>query len=143
MRVFRPVSKRFPITGPFGSVNPNLRGGKPHRGVDIGCPIGTPVWACFDGVIKAALRTEQGEDGARLGNRVALDTPDGQVRALHFHLSSFKCEVGQKVKEGDLIALSGDTGIVTGPHLCFGLRKMPEYEPIEPEFKDEKEGAWG
>lgn len=142
MRVMRPVSKSTPITSAFGQIDPGLRDNKPHKGVDFGCPIGTPVWACFDGTIQVVLRaeepagdTEEAQKQRRAGNRIALVTEDGSYRALYFHLSKFNVKVGDKVKKGDVIGFSGDTGHVTGPHLHFQMNQV--HVPIKPEFDDE------
>lgn len=137
--VSRPVSKNFSITSSFGDVDPKYRDGLPHKGVDFGCPIGTPVRACFDGEVISVHRAEEGtEKNRRAGNRVLIDSSDKTTRARYFHLSSFKCKVGQKVMEGDIIGVSGDTGVVSGPHLHFELRTLPEDTvAFKPDFKDE------
>jgi murein DD-endopeptidase len=137
MRVLRPVSKRWPVTADFGEVNPGLRDGLPHKGIDFGCPLGTPVMACFDGFIGLVRRVEEGtEKERRAGNRIGLYSHDGKVRALYFHLSKFSRSLGESVKAGDMIALSGDTGVVTGPHLHFELRRLPEDESFPGVFDE-------
>ena len=137
MRVLRPVPKRYPVTSDFGEISPGFRDGLPHKGVDFGCPIGTPVVACFDGTVGLVLRLEEGtEKQRRAGNRLALYSADGKVRALYFHLSSFKVQAGQKVKQGDVLALSGDTGVVSGAHLHFETRHLPADVSFQAEFDD-------
>jgi murein DD-endopeptidase len=137
VRVLRPVSKRWLVTADFGEVNPNLRDGLPHKGVDFGCPIGTPVLAAFDGFVGLMRRVEEGtEKERRAGNRLALYSHDGKFRALYFHLSRFECCLGDKVQAGDVIALSGDTGVVTGAHLHFETRRLPEDEAFQVVFDE-------
>lgn len=141
--VKRPVAEKYPISAEFGSVNPKLRGGKPHKGVDFVCPELTPVMACFDGVI-ALLRTKDQvsnaisampDGSAKEGNRVGLYCRTH--RALYFHLDKFLVEPNQPVKKGDIIALSGNTGYTTGPHLHFQLEDLNSNQPIKPEFENE------
>lgn len=139
MKVLRPVGKEYRISSKFGQVDKGLRDGKPHKGVDFACPAGTPVRACFDGVI-ALLRTEKepvGDDKASIqsrkgGNRVGLY--NASHRALYFHLSAFLCDAGDKVLVGQVIALSGNSGNSTGPHLHHELRILNTDESIEPEY---------
>jgi len=129
----RPVDKKYKITSVFGAVNPALRDGLPHKGVDFGCPTGTHVYACFDGVVELIKdETEGTEKQRRAGRRLIIYSRTH--KALYFHLLSPLCELGQKVKRGDVIALSGATGVVTGPHLHFEIRTLNDDEPIEPEF---------
>ncbi len=139
MKVLRPVGKNFRITADFGTVLEGYRDGLPHKGVDFGCPIGTPVLACFDGRVISRWRAEEGsKKNRRAGNRILIDSEGKKTRARYFHLSSFKVILGQKVKKGDTIGLSGDTGTVTGPHLHFELRHLPgDRIAFKPEFEDE------
>jgi murein DD-endopeptidase len=131
MKILRPLDKQYKISSPFGDVNSSLRGGKPHKGVDFACPVGTPLYACFDGYVNL-LKTK--EDNSKSGNRIGIDS--GEWRALYFHLmdDGFKCHCGQKVKAGDVVALSGNTGHSTGPHLHFELRNIITGISVEPEF---------
>ncbi len=105
---------------------------KTHRGLDFRCPKGTPVIAYRDGTIQRA-----GEHEA-LGNRIWLycDVPKEKkaVRALYAHLAKVSVVQGQKVKEGEIIGLTGDTGRADGPHLHFEVRELPEDESIRPLF---------
>ena len=147
MKVLRPVSASFPITSNFGDINLKLRSGKKHKGVDFGCPVGTPVRAAFDGVIllqktqyeisspKNVCKDGTAKEGNRLGLYSSHLTPP--IRALYFHLENFIVDVGQTVKRGQVIALSGNTGYSTGPHLHFELRWLNNDEPFAPEFDDE------
>ncbi len=109
-----------------------------HQGIDFGCEIGTPCIAYRDGLIQIAH-----DNGDGLGNRIWLycDVPSEKkaVRVLYAHLSRMSVGVGIHVKEGQVIGLSGETGKVSGPHLHFEIRQLPEDTPIEPIFYVERE----
>ncbi len=87
-----------------------------HEGIDIEAPVGTPVHVSGDGVV-----TYAGRRGG-YGNVVEVDNGFG-YETLYAHLSKFLVNVGEKVKRGQVIALSGDTGLSTGPHLHYGVMK--------------------
>ncbi len=95
-----------------------------HDGLDIVNDTGTPVFATGDGVIKHAGRRIGG-----YGITVKIDHGFGYT-SLYAHLSKVFVKSGQKVRRGDKIALSGRTGLVSGPHLHYevryrGTRKNP------------------
>jgi murein DD-endopeptidase len=84
----------------------------PHRGVDFAMPQGTPVLAVGDGEVVVAKRS-----GAA-GYYVAVR--HGRTYTTRYmHLRKLLVKPGQKVKRGDRIALSGNTGRSTGPHLHY------------------------
>jgi murein DD-endopeptidase MepM/ murein hydrolase activator NlpD len=86
-----------------------------HKATDFRAKIGTPVVAAGSGiVIKVAWVTGY-------GNTVEIDHQVGGNETLYGHLSIFKVMPGQYVHKGDTIALSGNTGNSTGPHLHFAL----------------------
>jgi murein DD-endopeptidase MepM/ murein hydrolase activator NlpD len=88
-----------------------------HGGVDIAVPLGTRVCAAADGVVIVASRNV-----GHYGMAVFIDHRNGYV--THYgHLSYINVKVGQKVKKGQLIAKSGASGRVTGPHLHFTIKK--------------------
>lgn len=126
-----PTEKAWPITSPFGAMDTNLRT-LPHRGIDIGCPLETPVLACFDGVIVLQIKDEP---GLKTGNCIWLNNYEKMAQAGYFHLSGFRfANPGQKVKQGDIIGYSGATGNVTGPHLHFQLNVLGKHDVYEPRF---------
>lgn len=119
-----PVSG-FPITAPFG----HYSSGKPHYGVDFGCPVGTPVRANRSGkVIKAGWDTSGFANGG-FGNHVRIDSGDGLIE-IYGHMSKLAVREGQTVNAGDNIGASGATGNVTGPHLHFQVNRGGT--PIDP-----------
>ena len=87
-----------------------------HEGMDIVANVGTGVHATGDGVVSYA-----GRDGG-YGNVVEINHGFGYT-TLYGHLSKPLVEEGQKVKRGQVIALSGNTGLSTGPHLHYEIRK--------------------
>lgn len=105
------------ITSPFGyRYHPILHIYRLHTGVDIGAPIGTPVHAAAPGVIIHA-----GWLGG-YGNAIIIDHGDG-LATLYGHLSKIDVAVGQPLAQGQEIGLVGTTGLSTGPHLHFEVRK--------------------
>ncbi|MDR2192617.1 MAG: M23 family metallopeptidase [Endomicrobium sp.] len=106
------------LTSVFGKrVHPTTGKVSMHGGIDIAVPSGTWVGAAADGVVILASR-----DAGHYGVAVFIDHKNGYV--THYgHLSSINVRVGQKVKANQLIAKSGATGRVTGPHLHFTIQK--------------------
>jgi len=104
------------ITSPFGYrrvINGTPRA--PHTGVDLKAAMETPVPAANHGRVVLL------GDFFYSGKSLVLDH-GGALFTVYFHLSEFKAEEGMEVKKGDVIALSGMTGRVTGPHLHWGAR---------------------
>ena len=104
------------ITSPFGYrrvINGSPRA--PHTGVDLKAAMDTPVLAANHGRVVLL------GDCFYSGKSVVLDHGGG-LFTVYFHLSEFKADQGADVKKGDVIALSGMTGRVTGPHLHWGAR---------------------
>jgi murein DD-endopeptidase MepM/ murein hydrolase activator NlpD len=120
-----PVSSRgfsWPLTGPLTS-GFGQRSGKLHAGQDIGVPTGTPVHAIKAGTVIAAGPA----DG--YGIAVYLEHTGGVV-SRYGHLSAIQVRRGQVVDRGDVIALSGNTGTSTGPHLHLEIRIAGS--PVDP-----------
>ncbi|MCI0668829.1 MAG: M23 family metallopeptidase [Myxococcaceae bacterium] len=119
-----PVVVRAPITSPFGvREHPVLGGTRPHTGVDIGLPIGTQVRAV------AAGRVLRASEDAVNGRLVVLDHGRG-VTTAYLHNSALRVEVGDEVEAGQVLALSGNTGLSSGPHLHYQLELAGE--PVDP-----------
>ncbi|MDW8802879.1 peptidoglycan DD-metalloendopeptidase family protein [Clostridium sp. A1-XYC3] len=114
----------YPITSPFGMrFHPVLGYSRLHAGMDIGVPMGTPVYALKDGVVIAA------QSMSGYGNVVMIN--HGDITTVYGHNSSLDVSVGQSVKGGQLISHSGNTGVSSGPHLHFEVRNSSG-QPIEP-----------
>lgn len=109
-----PVDGR--ISGRFGRQRVyNGKPGSPHSGTDIAAPQGTPVKAPAAGVVVFAE-----PDLYLTGGTVLIDHGHG-VGSNFLHLSKLDVNVGQSVKQGDVIGRVGATGRATGPHLHWGL----------------------
>ncbi len=87
-----------------------------HEGVDIANDMGTPVYAAGDGVIESA-----GSTGGGYGIAVEVNHGFG-YKTWYAHLLRPAARVGQKVRRGDLIAYSGNSGLSTAPHLHYEVR---------------------
>jgi murein DD-endopeptidase MepM/ murein hydrolase activator NlpD len=85
-----------------------------HTGVDFAVKIGTPVLAVDDGKIVNA------NWGKSYGKQVVMKVDGGFV--IYAHLNAVRCKPGQKVKKGQIIGESGNTGNSSGPHLHFEMR---------------------
>ncbi|WP_395361234.1 M23 family metallopeptidase [Streptomyces sp. YH02] len=96
-----------------------------HSGQDFAVPVGTPVKAAGSGtVVKAG--PNGGGDGPAYGNAIVVKHANGTY-SQYAHLSKIKVYAGQKVLAGQQIALSGNTGNSSGPHLHFEIRTTPNY----------------
>jgi hypothetical protein len=93
------------------------RGDRLHRALDIPLPVGTPVRAIADGEVIHAQRTPRGDAGIWL----AVRHPSGLV-SRYLHLSSVDVADSARVRRGDVIGRSGNTGHSSGPHLHLDLR---------------------
>lgn len=122
IKLVLPFKAKFSISFPFGFMpkDENIRkkyrelGLLGHNGIDFALPEGTQVLAAYSGkVIQSGIQTD-------LGIAVTIEHRWGQ--SLYAHLFNVKVSVGQKVKRGELIGLSGKTGFVKGAHLHFGIK---------------------
>ena len=95
-----------------------------HKGVDIAVPVGTEIKSPLEGTVTRLFITSAG------GKQMVIKHPDGFVSG-YAHLSKFLFGAGAKVSKGRVIALSGRTGDVTGPHLHFAWQKNGEYKNPE------------
>ena len=89
---------------------------KPHYGVDLAAPVGTPIYAPADGIISLA-----DDDLYFEGAMVLLDHGQGLI-SMYLHVNEITVENGQRVKQGEQIATVGSKGRSTGPHLCWRLK---------------------
>lgn len=96
-----------------------------HSGQDFAVPTGTPVDAVAAGtVVKAG--PNGGGDGPAYGNAIVIKHANNMY-SQYAHLSKIQVKVGQKVAVDQQIALSGNTGNSSGPHLHFEIRTTPNY----------------
>jgi len=103
------------ITSPYG--NRTLQGKTEfHNGIDLYAPEGTPIKAPADAIVSSVYEHAAG------GRQMILTHANG-FKTGYAHLSQWKKSIGSKVKQGDIIALSGKTGEkITGAHLHFTMR---------------------
>jgi murein DD-endopeptidase MepM/ murein hydrolase activator NlpD len=112
----RPVSTGY-ISSGFGErVDPFTGGEEFHEGIDFAAPEGTPIHAVAAGIVTAA-----GPHGG-YGNMVQIDHGNG-YSTRYGHAEKVLVHVGETVQRGDVIALLGDTGRSTGPHVHFEVLK--------------------
>jgi murein DD-endopeptidase MepM/ murein hydrolase activator NlpD len=111
----------------FGPRTPPKAGASSiHAGLDVRCPIGTTLVAMRDGTVTFT--------GRRGGYGLFLEVRHDNGYTTRFgHLSSISAKVGQKVKAGQVVGKTGNTGNSTGPHLHFEIRKNGK--PINPATK--------
>ena len=116
----RPVEGK--VISEFGPRKVSLKdASKDHKGIDIKVPIGTPVKAIADGTVIAA---RSGMKGYGVGVFVDHGIINGKhVISEYGHLSKFDVKVGDKIKQGQVIAKSGNTGTSEGPHLHITIRE--------------------
>ena len=109
--------QRFYLTSKFGyRKDPLGQGTRFHDGVDLRCSY-EPVYAMLPGVV---TKVQHGNTG--YGNYVVLN--HGNIECLYGHLSDIGVEVGEAVQAGDVVAISGNTGRSTGPHLHVKMTYM-------------------
>ncbi|MGL5221950.1 MAG: murein DD-endopeptidase MepM, partial [Plesiomonas shigelloides] len=120
-----PTLKQYRISSNFNPrrLHPVTRRVAPHNGTDFAAPIGTPVLSIGDGeVVKAGYHPYAGNYVViRLGR---------QYQTRFLHLSKILVKQGQKVKKGDRVALSGNTGRSTGPHIHYEF--LLNSRPVDP-----------
>ncbi|QES49473.1 peptidase [Streptomyces venezuelae] len=118
----KPV-KGYTLTATFGKGG-NMWTNK-HSGQDFAVPVGTPVKAVSAGtVVKAG--PNGGGDGPAYGNAIVIKHANNTY-SQYAHLSKIQVKIGQKVAADKQIALSGNTGNSSGPHLHFEIRTTPNY----------------
>jgi murein DD-endopeptidase MepM/ murein hydrolase activator NlpD len=104
------------VTSDFGSrIDPYTAERKMHEGIDIATPIGQPIYAPSDGTV-VFVGTEGG-----YGKVLVIDHGYG-VKTRYGHLSEILVHLGDRVGRGDKVALVGNTGRSTGPHLHYEVR---------------------
>lgn len=97
-------------------MHPTLKKRRPHNGIDLAAPTGTPIYASADGLIEIAQFSKSA------GNWIMLNHQNG-YKTHYFHLNKLAVKSGKKVKRGDLIGYVGTTGYSSGPHLHYEVRK--------------------
>jgi lipoprotein NlpD len=122
--VDKPALLRWPVAAPKLSSRFGKRWGRPHEGIDMAAPIGTPVFAAAAGTVIYA-----GDRVRGYGNLVVLKHAE-DLSTVYAHNSVLLVHTGDRVAVGQEIARVGDTGRSTAPHLHFEVRRRDE--PIDP-----------
>ncbi len=106
--------------------HPVLQRNMPHHGTDYAAPTGTPIRAVGEGVVTAARYGRNNGNFIRIRHNSTYETG-------YLHMSRFAegIQSGVKVEQGQIIGYVGQTGLATGPHLCF--RFWMNGEPVDPQ----------
>ncbi|HID54895.1 TPA: M23 family metallopeptidase [Candidatus Poribacteria bacterium] len=124
LRLMCPLPGGARMTSPFGwRIHPITGRREFHRGVDLAARIGTPVRAATAGRVIFAGRL------GGYGLAVIIEHKNS-ISTLYGHLSVISVGLGQRVKGGERIGFSGNSGLSTGPHLHFEVRVKDE--PVDP-----------
>jgi murein DD-endopeptidase MepM/ murein hydrolase activator NlpD len=110
-------SMRWPLDAYIVSSEYGERWGKVHKGMDMAAHVGEPVYAIADGEVIYA------GDGLKGYGNVVILRHDRKTTSLYAHNSELKVKQGDQVGKGTLVALLGNTGHSTGPHVHFEIRE--------------------
>lgn len=123
--------------------HPILKRNRPHHGTDYAAPTGTPILAVGDGVVTEAQR--RGGNG-----NIVQIRHNNTYKTAYLHLNGFASGIrkGVEVQQGQVIGYVGQTGLATGPHLCYRLyvnnrpvnsvkADLPDGEPLDDEYMEE------
>jgi len=127
----KPMEGNYSVNGFGMRIHPVLRVYRMHEGVDIINDVGVKVYAAGDGVVRFSGRTAGGYG-------VVIEVTHGYgYSTLYAHLSRVLVRQGQTIKRGELIAQSGRSGLVSGPHLHYEVRYQGRKQnPIDYFFDD-------
>ena len=116
---YSPVSVKFRLGDgyKFRAIHPVLGTPRMHNGQDFEVPYGTEIYATGDGTV-----VESGWNSGGFGNHVVIDHGYG-YQTVYGHLSAIRVPKGLNVKRGDLIGISGSTGLSSGPHLHYQVEQ--------------------
>lgn len=110
--------------------------GNLKHSIDFGCPEGTKIYAALGGIVVFVVdhfkETGLDEKFFDLGNRIVIKHKNNEYTAYeHMKYKGSLVEKGQRVRKGELIAYSGNTGYSTGPHLHFEVFNEPNADESE------------
>jgi murein DD-endopeptidase MepM/ murein hydrolase activator NlpD len=119
-----PVNVKFRLGDGYSwrTIHPVLGTARMHNGQDFEVPYGTEVYATGDGSV-----IESGWNSGGFGNCIVIDHGYG-YQTVYGHLSDIRVSKGQQVKRGDLIGISGSTGLSSGPHLHYQVEQFGKHE---------------
>lgn len=133
---FSRVSSRYNLKRRIAYYGNKVR---PHKGTDFAAPVGTPIMATANGTVIESARKGGNGNYVKIRHNATYSTQ-------YLHMSKRKVNVGQFVKQGDIIGWVGMTGNTGGPHVCYRFwkngaqvdpfrQKLPEAEPISDNLK--------
>lgn len=116
-----PVMGQPRISSPFGErVHPVTKKPDLHKAVDFAVPVGTTVYAPADGTVTGVWRDVSCGQGLKISHSMGYET-------VYCHLQSVSVSQGDFVPHKSVIAISGNTGRTSGPHLHYGIKKDGKY----------------
>lgn len=127
-----PVPANIPITSPFGTRSLVVAGSNFHTGTDFGGPVGTPIYAMHGGTVVHV--GQEGSSEYYSGAFILIDHGGGQYSVYnHMFNNGVKVKKGDVVKAGQQIAVIGNAGRSTGPHVHVGIIEAPSV-PLVPQY---------
>ncbi|WP_372645891.1 M23/M56 family metallopeptidase [Ancylomarina sp.] len=119
----KPAEKVW-ISSPYGyRMHPIKKKKLYHAAVDIAAPKGTPIYAIADGLVKKLQANHV--EGKAYGRFIIIQH-EGNIASLYSQMDAYSVELGEKVHKGDVIGFVGTSGVSTGPHLHFEIKKNGE-----------------
>lgn len=136
MPAIMPIEKnKCKVVSGFGyRYHPILRYRRLHSGIDMTAPVGTPIYATGDGVVRLAGRSSKGFSGYGV---VALIDHGYGFQTLYAHMQSVKVREGQRVRRGEQIGTVGSSGMASGNHLHYEvIQNGKKVDPVYFFFND-------
>ena len=122
-KVQAPIKEYNEITSLPGDFRKKTRSG--HSGTDFKVPVGAPIYAGFDGQVKRVNWNRRMN-----GYCVEVDHPQEKIKTLYLHLSKVSVKSGTRVKQGEKIGESGNTGRSFAPHLHYEIQGRGQVKKI-------------
>ena len=123
--IFEKPLKTGHVTSPYGvRLHPVNKQKILHRGIDIGAPKGTEVFAAYHGIVVWTKKDEAA------GKNILIQH-ENEFYTFYSQLDEILVDEGQKVKTGDIIGSVGESSIATAPHLHFEIRKKDQFKNPE------------
>lgn len=117
---FNPLAHIF-VTSDYGPrIHPVTKASNFHNGVDLRAATDTPLLAVDDGIVRIS-KANNGGPSTGLGYYIVIEHKTYCV--AYAHLKTFGLPAGSVVKAGDIVGYSGNTGVSSGPHLHFEVRR--------------------
>jgi len=118
-----PIKKYNEITSLPGDFRKKTRSG--HSGTDFKVPVGAPIYSSFEGKVKRVNWNRRMN-----GYCIEIDHPQEKIKTLYLHLSKVSVKSGMRVKQGEKIGESGNTGRSFAPHLHFEIQGRGKQKKI-------------